>query len=400
MPLALLALTLGAFAIGTTEFVIVGLIPTLAADLGVDLPSAGLLVSLYALAVAIGAPLLTALTGRVPRKPLLIGLMALFTAGNVVAWLAPGYATLIVARVLTGLAHGVFFSVGSIIATSLVPREKAASAIATMFSGMTVAFVTGIPLGTFLGQHFGWRATFLAVAGFGLIALIGSALFVPRRIAHSAPAPLRQQAALLLQPRLLLVYTMTAVGYGGSLIAFTFLAPILQDIAGFGPNMVGAVLLAYGVSVAIGNVWGGRLADRHGPVKALKTIFALLAAVLLALSFTMHSQWLVVLTALAWGAVAFGNVPGLQVYVVKQAQRYAPQAVDTAAGFNIAAFNLGVAGGAWAGGQVVAHLGLAHTPWIAALVVFAAFGLTALSGRLDRRDGVAERAEGIAVAAH
>ena len=160
MPLALLALTISAFAIGTTEFVIVGLIPTIGADLGVSLPSAGLLVSLYALSVAIGAPLLTALTGRVPRKTLLAALMALFTVGNLVAWQAPGYESLIVARILTGLAHGVFFSVGSIIATTLVPKEKAASAIATMFSGMTVAFVAGIPLGTFIGQHFGWRATF------------------------------------------------------------------------------------------------------------------------------------------------------------------------------------------------------------------------------------------------
>lgn len=326
--------------------------------------------------------------------------MALFTVGNLVAWLAPGYATLIVARILTGLAHGVFFSVGSIIATSLVPKDKAASAIATMFSGMTVAFVTGIPMGTFIGQHFGWRMTFLVVAAFGLIAMLGSALFVPKKIAHATPAPLLKQAAVLLQPRLLLVYAMTAVGYGGSLIAFTYLAPILQDIAGFSPNMVSLVLLAYGVSVAFGNVWGGKLADRHGPIKALKTIFLLLAAVLFVLSFTAHSQWLVVITALAWGAVAFGNVPGLQVYVVKQAEHYSPQAVDVAAGFNIAAFNLGVAGGSWAGGLVVAHLGLDHTPWVGALVVLGAFGLTALSGWLDRRDGLPDRASGAVVVAH
>lgn len=386
MPLALLALTLSAFAIGTTEFVIVGLIPTIASDLGVTLPSAGLLVSLYALSVAIGAPLLTAMTGRIPRKALLVGLMALFTVGNLVAWQAPSYESLIVARILTGLAHGVFFSVGSIIATNLVSKDKAASAIATMFSGMTVAFVTGIPLGTFIGQHLGWRVTFLVVAAFGVVALLGSLLFVPKNIQHTPPAPLLRQARVLLQPRLLLVYAMTAVGYGGSLIAFTFLAPILQDLAGFSPNMVGAVLLAYGVSVAIGNIWGGRLADQRGPVSALKIIFGLLASVLLVLTFTAGNPWLVVLTVLAWGAVAFGNVPGLQVYVVQQAERVAPDAVDVAAGFNIAAFNLGVAGGSWAGGLVVSHLGLAHTPWIAAVVTLAAFGLTALSGRLDRRN--------------
>lgn len=385
MPLALLALTLAAFAIGTTEFVIVGLIPTIANDLSVSLPSAGLLVSLYALGVAVGAPILTALTGRVPRKLLLVGLMGLFTAGNLVAWLAPGYGTLIVARLLTGLAHGVFFSVGTIVATSLVPREKGASAIATMFSGMTVAFVTGIPLGTVIGQHFGWRTTFLVVAASGLVAMIGALALVPRNIAHTEPAPLRRQLRVLLQPRLLLVYAMTAVGYGGSLIAFTFLAPILQDITGFSPDVVSLVLLAYGVSVAIGNFWGGRLADRKGPVVALKLIFALLAAVLLALTFTAPSKPLMLLTVLAWGAVAFGNVPGLQVYVVRLAEQVAPDATDVATGFNISAFNLGVAGGSWAGAQVVSQLGLAHTPWVAALVTLGALGLTVLSGRLDSR---------------
>ncbi|MFJ3487933.1 MFS transporter [Pseudomonas sp. NPDC090202] len=400
MPLALLALTLSAFAIGTTEFVIVGLIPTIGADLNVSLPSAGLLVSLYALSVAIGAPLLTALTGRVPRKLLLVGLMALFTVGNLVAWQAPTYESLIVARILTGLAHGVFFSVGSIIATNLVAKDKAASAIATMFSGMTVAFVTGIPLGTFIGQHFGWRTTFLVVSAFGLIALLGSLLFVPRHIQHSEPAPLLSQAKVLMQPRLLLVYAMTAVGYGGSLIAFTYLAPILEQLAGFSPNMVGVVLLAYGVSVAFGNIWGGRMADAKGPVKTLKTIFLLLALVLLVLTFTAPNPWLVVLTVLAWGAVAFGNVPALQVYVVKQAEHFAPGAVDVAAGFNIAAFNLGVAGGSWGGGLVVEHMGLAHTPWIAALVVLFAYGLTVLSGRLDRRAGLSERSDSNVVVGH
>lgn len=400
IPLALLALTLGAYAIGTTEFVIVGLIPTIAADLGVSLPSAGLLVSLYALGVAVGAPVLTALTGRVPRKTLLVALMVLFTLGNVIAWMAPSYGSLIVARVLTGLAHGVFFSIGSIIATSVVPKEKAASAIAIMFTGLTVALVTGVPLGTFIGQHLGWRATFLAVAALGVIALVGSLLFVPRNLQRSEPATFGQQLAVLAQPRLLLVYAITALGYGGTFLSFTYLASILQDVTGFSPNAVSGVLLVYGVSVAIGNLWGGRLADRRGPIPALKLIFGLLALVLFALTFTAHNTWLVLLTVLALGAVAFGNVPGLQVYVVKQAQRFAPQAADVASGLNIAAFNVGIAMGASLGGLVVDHLGLMHTPWLGALVVLGALGLTVLSGRLDRRDGVEDRAEGVVVAAH
>ncbi|MGH8789937.1 MAG: MFS transporter [Cupriavidus necator] len=399
MPIALFALTISAFAIGTTEFVIVGLIPTIATDLHVSLPSAGLLVSLYALGVAVGAPVLTALTGRIPRKLLLLSLMALFMLGNLLAWKAPGYESLVLARVLTGLAHGVFFSIGSTIATGLVPREKAASAIAIMFTGLTVALVTGVPLGTFIGQHFGWRETFLAVSALGAVAFVGSLLFVPRTIAHTPPASLLQQARVLAEPRLLLVYAKTAIGYGGSFIPFTFLAPILQDVSGFDAGAVGLVMLVYGVSVAAGNIWGGRLADRHGPIPALKLVFLLLALVLFVLTFTAPHRWLVVATVLAWGAVAFGNVPGLQVYVVKQAERFTPDAVDVASGLNIAAFNLGIAGAAWAGGLIVTHLGLMQTPWIGALVVLVALALTELSGRLDRAAGFDARSGGVPASA-
>ena len=394
MPIALLALTLSAFAIGTTEFVIVGLLPTVAADLSISIPSAGLLVSLYALGVAIGAPVLTALTGKLPRKALLLALMALFTTGNLLAWQAPSYETLVAARILTGLAHGVFFSIGSTIATGLVPREKAASAIAIMFTGLTVALVTGVPLGTFIGQHFGWRETFLAVAALGVVSFIGSALFVPRNLAHTPPASLLQQAKVLAEPRLLLVYAKTAIGYGGTFIPFTFLAPILTDLSGFSASAVGWVMLVYGVSVAVGNLWGGKLADRLGPIPALRIIFALLAAVLLLLQFTAPHPWLALGTVLLWGAVAFGNVPGLQVYVVKQAERFTPQTVDVASGLNIAAFNLGIAGAAWAGGLIVTHWGLQHTPWIGALVVLVSLVLTQWSGVLDRRSGIPVRAAG------
>jgi predicted MFS family arabinose efflux permease len=322
----------------------------------------------------------------VPRKLLLLALMLLFTAGNLVAWMAPGYEALMAARVLTGLAHGVFFSIGSTIATSLVPKEKAASAIALMFSGLTVALVTGVPLGTFIGQHFGWQMTFLAVAMLGVVAFIGIALLVPRAIAGSKPSSLLTQMAVLKKPRLLLVYAMTTLGYGGTFVAFTYLAPILQQVAGFSAGAVGLVMLVYGVSVAFGNIWGGKLADRKGPVRALQIVFALLAAVLLVLQFTAANKIAVLITVLAWGAVAFGNVPGLQVYVVQRAGRDAPQAVDVASGLNIAAFNVGIALGAWGGGIIVDRIGLMATPWIGALVVLGAFLLTTLAGRLDRRD--------------
>ncbi len=386
MPIALIALMLSAFAIGTTEFVIVGLIPTIAQDLQVDVPSAGLLVSLYALGVAIGAPVLTALTGRMNRKVLLLGLMALFTIGNLVAWHAPSYNSLIIARILTGLAHGVFFSIGSTIATSLVPKEKEASAIALMFTGLTVALVTGVPLGTYIGQHFGWRATFLVVSALGFIALIGSALLIPKNIKQGIPAKISQQLSVLTKPRLLLVYAMTAVGYGGSFIAFTYLAPILQDITGFAANAISLILLVYGVSVAVGNIWGGKLADRIGPTKALNIIFLGLAVVLVAFSITAYNPVAAVITILIWGAFAFGNVPGLQVYVVQLAEKHAPHAVDVASGLNIAAFNIGIALGAWGGGLIVSHFGIMHTPWIGGIIVIGAVLLTQLSAYLDRKE--------------
>ncbi|GKX57057.1 MFS transporter [Leminorella grimontii] len=384
MPLALLALTIGAFAIGTTEFVIVGLVPTIAEQLSISLPSAGLLVSIYALGVAVGAPVLTALTGRLPRKQLLLALMVLFTAGNLLAWLAPGYGVLVVARLLTGLAHGVFFSIGSTIATSLVPKEKAASAIAIMFGGLTVALVTGVPLGTFIGQHFGWRETFLAVSLLGVVSLIGSFILVPGNISGGAAASLRERMRVLTHPRLLIIYAITALGYGGVFTAFTFLAPMMQELAGFSPGSVSWILLGYGVSVAVGNVWGGKLADKHGAVTALKFIFAALALLLLILQFTVSVQYAALVTVLIMGVFAFGNVPGLQVYVVQKAEQYAPNAVDVASGLNIAAFNIGIAIGSVIGGQTVEHYGLSQTPWIGAAIVLAAFMLTGFSGRMDK----------------
>ncbi|WP_409419969.1 MFS transporter [Pseudaeromonas sp. ZJS20] len=376
MPLALLALTLSAFAIGTTEFVIVGLVPTIAQQLAVSLPTAGLLVSLYALGVAVGAPLLTALTGRLPRKWLLVGLMGLFTLGNLLAWQAPNYNTLILARVLTGLAHGVFFSIGSTLATSLVSKEKAASAIAIMFSGLTVALVTGVPLGTWIGQHFGWQATFLAVSLLGLLAMLGSLLLVPANLPRPPVSSLQAQLKVLTTPALLRVYAKTALGYGGAFTTFTFLAPLLQQESGLSSDQVSLVLLIYGLSVAVGNLWGGRLADRLGAVPALRLLFGGLILVLLAIPFTAPHPVLMVLNVLIWGAFAFGNVPGLQLLVVQEAQHHTPTAVDVASGLNIAAFNVGIALGALIGGQVVERLGLIHTPWVGSLIVLLALLLT------------------------
>jgi len=385
MPLALIALALSAFAIGTTEFVIVGLLPTMAQDLNVSIPSAGLLVSLYALGVAIGAPVLTALTSRWNRKHVLLSVMGLFVIGNLVAWQAPSFEALVIARILTGLAHGVFFSIGSTIATGLVPKEKGASAIAIMFTGLTVALVTGVPLGTYIGQIFGWEATFLTVSILGLLAMIGSAILVPNNLKQAKPTNITAQLKVLTHPRLLLVYAITAIGYGGTFITFTYLASILNEVSGFDSSSVALILLVYGVSVAIGNIWGGKMADKFGPIKALTIIFAGLASILFMLSFTAYNPITAVLTILVWGAFAFGNVPGLQVYVVKLAEKHTPDAVDVASGLNIAAFNVGIAIGAWGGGNIVAEHGLMNTPWVGSIVVLVALVLTRYSGILDRR---------------
>ncbi|MET0358310.1 MAG: MFS transporter [Pararhizobium sp.] len=386
MPLALFALTIAAYAIGTTEFVIVGLLPTVARDLGITLPMAGLIVSIYALGVTFGAPILTALTGRIGRKPLLLGLMALFIVGNGLAAVSPGYGLLLVARVLSAFAHGVFFSVGATIAAGLVPENRRASAIAMMFMGLTVAIVTGVPLGTLIGQTFGWRATFVAVAGLGAIALAAIALLLPAHLPSSPPARIIDQVKVLGSGRLLLVFGMTALGYGGTFVTFTYLAPLLEEITGLSASAVSLVLVLYGLAIAAGNLAGGRLANRH-PVKALAFLFAAQSLVLLLLTFTASATIPALVTLTALGFLSFATVPGLQLYVVELARQHRPAAVDVASALNIAAFNLGIAAGAWIGGLTVASaLGLGATPWVGALMVLGALGLTVVSASLDGRE--------------
>jgi multidrug resistance protein len=385
MPLALFALTIAAYAIGTTEFVVVGLLPTVANDLDITLPLAGLIVSVYALGVTFGAPIITALTGRVARKPLLLGLMGLFIAGNVAAALSASYEMLLIARVLSAFAHGVFFSVGSTIAADLVPENRRASAIAMMFMGLTVAIVTGVPLGTVIGQTFGWRATFWAVSGLGIIAFSGIAALLPSTLSKAAPARLIDQVRVLGSGRLLLVYAMTALGYGGTFVTFTFLASILEQVTGFASSSVSLILILYGAAIAAGNLAGGRIADRN-PVRALIGLFALQAMVLFAFTFTAASPTWTLITLAALGFLSFANVPGLQIYVVELAKQHRPGAVDVASALNIAAFNLGIAFGAWVGGLVVSSpLGLGATPWVGAILVAVALVLTIWSGALARR---------------
>ena len=384
MPVALFALMIGAFAIGTTEFVIVGLVPTIAQSLAISVPSAGLLVSLYALSVAVSAPLLTAMTARWQRRNVLLFLMAIFVVGNFLAWQATNFSTLIGARIVTGLAHGVFFSIGSTIATQLVTKEKAAAAIAMMFTGLTVALVTGVPLGAYIGQHFGWQTTFLAVMSLGVIAFIGALLFVPKNLQQPKPVKLIQQLDVIRSPRLLLVYAMTALGYGGTFVLFTFLSPMLQQLAGFNGNDVSLILVGYGIAVALGNTLGGKLADKLGTIRSLKYIFSVQMLVLFSFYFTAQSAWVVLISTMLLGLTSFANVPPLQLLVVEQAKIDAPQSVDVASGLNIAAFNLGITIGAGIGGQVVAEIGLLDTAWVGAVILAVTLLLVALFNRMQQ----------------
>jgi MFS transporter, DHA1 family, inner membrane transport protein len=382
---ALLALAISAFGIGTTEFVPVGLLSSLASDLNISITLAGLLISGYAMGVAFGAPILTALTNKMNRKTLLMLLMIVFIAGNSVAALSTSFSLLLVARFITAFSHGVFFSIGATIAADLVPEHKRASAIAFMFTGLTVATVTGVPLGTFIGQTFGWRATFWAVALLGVVAIIASAILVPKNLKEAPPSSLKDQVKVIKNGRLLLAFAITALGYGGTFVAFTYLAPILEDVTGYAPKAVSFILLGYGIAVAIGNTIGGKAADKN-PVKALFWMFVVQAIVLVILSFTAPYKIAGTITIFFLGLLAFMNVPGLQVYVVKLAERYVPSAVNVASAINIAAFNLGIAIGAFVGGVIVDSIGIIHTPWIGGVMVFGAVLLTAWSGQLEKRD--------------
>jgi len=376
LPAALWALTISAFGIGTTEFVIVGLLPTVANDLNTSISSAGLLVSLYAVGVAIGAPVLTALTSQVARKRLLIAIMLLFIIGNGLAAIAPSFILLILARILTGFAHGVFFSIGSTIAASLVPEDKRASAISIMFAGLTVAIVTGVPLGTYIGQNFGWRATFIGVAILGIIGAVASYVLVPASIKTSKPLRIVDQLKVLKNRSILLVLAITALGYGGTFVTFTYLAPLLEEVTGFSANMTSILLLVYGIAIALGNVIGGKVSNKK-PGKALMVMFALQAIVLFILYFTVSSQIWSVVTLFFMGILAFSNVPALQLYVVKMSEKYLPGTEDVSSALNIAAFNVGIAIGAYVGGLIVeSSLGVGATPWVGSILVIVGFLIT------------------------
>ncbi|PLS05558.1 MFS transporter [Neobacillus cucumis] len=382
---ALLALAVSAFAIGTTEFISVGLLPLIAQDLQISVTTAGLTVSLYALGVTFGAPILTSLTSRMSRKSLLLWIMIIFIIGNGLAASATSIGVLLTARVISAFSHGVFMSIGSTIAAELVHENRRASAISIMFSGLTVATVTGVPFGTFIGQQFGWRMAFVIIIAVGVIAFFANSILVPSDLRKGVQTTFRDQFKLVTNGRLLLLFIITALGYGGTFVVFTYLSPILQDITGFKEGTVAVILLVYGVAIAIGNMVGGKLSNKN-PIKALFYMFILQAFVLFLLQFTAPYKTAGLITIFFMGLLAFMNVPGLQVYVVMLAERFVPTAVDVASAINIAAFNAGIALGSYLGGVITDSIGLIHTSWIGAIMVFGAVILTGWSRRLERND--------------
>jgi len=382
---ALLALAVSAFAIGTTEFISVGLLPLISEDMNISVTTAGLTVSMYALGVTFGAPILTSFTSRMSRKTLLLWIMIIFIIGNSLAAGAASIGILLAARVLSAFSHGVFMSIGSVIAASVVPENRRASAISIMFTGLTVATVTGVPIGTFIGQQWGWRLAFVAIALVGVAAFIANSILIPSDMPKGERTSFRDQAKLLTNSRLLLMLLITALGYGGTFVVFTYLSPLLQDITGFKENTVAVILLVYGIAIALGNIIGGKAANRS-PLKALLYMFIVQAMVLILLTFTAPFKLAGFITIILMGFLAFMNVPGLQVYVVELAERFAPGAVNMASALNIAAFNAGIAIGSFLGGLIAKSMGLIHTAWIGSLMVLAAVLLTGLSLKLARKD--------------
>ncbi|GAA3413084.1 MFS transporter [Paenibacillus hodogayensis] len=366
---ALYALTIGAFAIGLTEFIIMGLLPEVASDLQISISSAGLLVTGYALAVAISAPFITVATSKMKRKELLIILMVLFIVGNAISALSQNYSVLMISRILAALTHGSFFGVGSVIAADIVPKEKRAGAIAIMFVGLTLANVLGVPIGTFIGQAFGWRSTFWTITGIGIIALIGILLLVPK--VKSSQTSLKQELSVLRKPRVHVALLMTVFGFGGVFTAFTYVAPILVDVTGFSSNAVPYILVLFGIGTAVGNIVGGKLADKY-LMGSLTGILIILALVLALFTWTDQFKVLSLVTILVLGIAGFATVPGLQLNILNTAKE-APTLAST---LNIAAFNLGNALGAYIGGLVIEEKiggGLVAVPWVAAIVT--AFGI-------------------------
>ncbi|OEJ27144.1 MFS transporter [Streptomyces agglomeratus] len=381
-PIALFALAVSAFGIGTTEFVMMGLLPNVADDLGTSVPTAGHLVAAYAIGVVVGAPLLTALGSRIPRKRMLLLLMALFTVGNLASALAPGFGWLVAGRVLAGLPHGAFFGVGAVVAARLVADGRQARAVATMFLGLTVANIVGVPAATLLGQHLGWRATFLVVAVIGLVAMAALARLVPY-VPVDARQSVRRELRTLGDRQVLLGLLTAVFGFAGVFAVYSYLASMTTEVMGFGESSVTVVLALFGIGMTLGALAAGPLTDR-ALRPTLYGSLAALAVVLVAFNFTAHVRWAALVTVVVLGAVGFMTTTPLQMLVMNKAK----EAPTLASASNHSAFNLANAGGAWLGGTAIAAgWGWMSPTLVGAVLAVAGLGIAVTAGLLDRGPG-------------
>ncbi|MDH0370367.1 MFS transporter [Comamonas aquatica] len=376
--LALFALAVGAFAIGTTEFSPMGLLPVIAEGVQVSIPTAGMLVSAYAIGVMLGAPVMTLLFSRWGRRKALVALMLIFTVGNLLSALAPGYTSLLLSRLITSLNHGAFFGIGAVVAASVVPKDKQASAIAAMFMGLTVANIGGVPVATWVGQQLGWRLAFGGTALLGLITM--AALWLALPPGEAGPRPnVRRELAVLVQPSVLLAMGTTVLGSGAMFALYTYVAPVLTELTQASPGFVALALVLIGVGFTLGNSLGGRLADWSLDGATL-LILATLALTMAVLPLLLATQLGAAIGLVVWGAAAFGIVPPVQMRVMQAAA----QAPSLASSVNVGAFNLGNALGAALGGLVISlGWGYAAVPWVGAALAASGLGLAWL-GRRDR----------------
>ena len=380
MPLALLALAIGAFGIGTTEFAVMGLLPDMAAGFGVSIPLAGYATTLYALGVVVGAPLMTALGTRFTRKQMLMLLMGLFIVGNLLTGIAPNFGIMLAGRIVAAFTHGAFFGIGALVAADLVAPQKRATALSLMFSGLTVANVVGVPAGTMLSQHFDWRTTFYAITALGVIGLLGIVKLVPAQRAKAA-SPIGSELAVFRNPQVGLAMLMTILGFGGVFAAITYLASMMTEVTGFAPSSVIWLTAIFGLGMVGGNLVSGRFTDR-AMMPMLYVSLTGLALSLAAFTFTAHDKIAATVTLALIGIFGFATVPPLQKRVMDQAA----SAPTLASAGNIAAFNFGNALAAWLGGIVIsAGLGYTAPHWVGALMTVAALGVAIFASALERR---------------
>ncbi|MDW3785091.1 MFS transporter [Staphylococcus saprophyticus] len=368
---AILALAMSAFAIGMTEFISVGLLPLIKDSFNTTISLAGLTVSLYAVGVTIGAPLLTPLTNKIKRKHLLIGIMLIFIIANTLAAFSTTFSMLLAMRVLSALMHGVFMSIATAIASDLVSPDKRSSAIAMMFTGLTVATITGVPLGTWIGQQLGWEASFITIAIIGFLSLVINIISVPNDLNEYEQASMLEQLTVFKNKSLMMVYLITALGYGGTFVVYTYLTTLLTDTLHYSDDAVVILLVIYGVMVAIGNTLGGKLTNNR-PMQVLIGIFLIQAIVLLIVGVTVSHQILGTIAILIMGLFAFINVPGLQLIVVLFAERKNKATTNFASSLNIASFNIGITLGSVIGGYVLNHFSITMTPYFGFAMVLIA----------------------------